>query len=164
MPLDLQNYAYSFAHAIVKVDDRQFTGVRAVTVNQELQEAAVYGTDMRPLKRSVGQLQMGRGQLVFSDYEEGTDFFAALGDQPFLRLWSLDYTLAREDGSTRSIECLSCRLTGLGIEHESGADGLSISYPFSFLAMKMDGRDLAISPKQVAQAAVSIAQNLVNLL
>jgi hypothetical protein len=164
MAIDYVNYAFSFSHAIVRINERQFVGVKSVNVNQELTESAIYGTDVRPLKRSVGQLSMGRGQLVFSDYQEGTDFFKSLNAEPFKALWSLDYTLAREDGTTRSIECQSCRLLGFGVEHESGPDGLSISFPFSFMAMKVDGVDLLLSPKALAQAAVSIAQNLVNLL
>jgi hypothetical protein len=164
VPLDYNNYAFSFSHAIVRVNERQFVGVQSVSVNQELTESAIYGTDARPLKRSVGQLSLGRGQLVFSDYQEGTDFFKSHGVEPFKALWALDYTLAREDGTTRSIECQSCRLTGFGIEHESGPDGLAITFPFSFMAMKVDGVDLFLSPKAIAQAAINIGQNLVNLL
>jgi hypothetical protein len=164
MAQDFLNYAFSFGHAIVRVNERQFLGVQSVNVNQELTESAIYGTDQRPLKRSLGQLSMGRGQLVFSDYQEGTDFFAYLGTNPFNALWALDYTLSREDGTTRSIECRSCRVLGFGVEHESGPDGLSITFPFSFMAMRVEGRDLTLSPKGIAQAAINIAQNLVNLL
>lgn len=164
MALDYVNYAFSFGHAIVRVNERQFVGVGSVSVNQELTESAVYGTDVRPLKRTVGQLSMGKGQMVFSDYQEGTDFFKHLGAEPFKALWSLDYTLAREDGTTRSIECQACRLLGFGVEHESGPDGLSVTFPFSFMAMRVDGVDLLLSPKALAQAALAIGQNLANLL
>jgi hypothetical protein len=164
MPLDYQNYSFSFAHALIKVNERQFVGVRSVSVSQDLTEGVVYGTDVRPLKRSVGQLGMGRGNLVFSDYQEGTDFFKSLGAEPFKALWTLDYTLAREDGTTRSIECQACRLVTFGIEHEAGPDGLEVQYGFSFMAMKVDGVDFVLSPKAIAQAAIGIAQNLVNLL
>ena len=164
MALDYVNYAFSFSHAIVRVDETQYVGVQSVSVSQDLTESAIYGTDVRPLKRSVGQLSMGKGQLVFSDYQEGTSFFKALGSEPFKALWALDYTLAREDGTTRSIECQSCRLVGFGIEHESGPDGLSVTFPFSFMAMKVDGVDLLLSPKALAQAAIGIAKNLANLL
>jgi hypothetical protein len=164
MGIDLNQYAFSFSHGIIRVNERQYVGVRSISVNQELTESAIYGTDARPLKRTVGQLGLGRGQLVFSDYQEGTDFFKALGAEPFKALWALDYTLAREDGSTRSIECQSCRLTGFGVEHESGPDGLEITFPFSFMSMKVDGIDLVLSPKALIQAAIGIAQNLANLL
>lgn len=164
MAVDLNNYKYSFAHAIIRVGDRQFTGIRSVSVNQELTEAAVYGTGIRPEGRSVGQLQIGRGTLIFSDFGEGLDFWSYLAPQPLLALWDLDYALVREDGSTRSVECISCRLLGSGIEHESGPDALEVSYPFSFLAMRKDGFDTVLDAKQLANAALNVAQNLVNLL
>lgn len=164
MALDLQNYAFSFAHAIVRVNERQFVGVRSVGISQDLTESVIYGTDSRPLKRTVGQMQMGRGNLVFSDYQEGTDFFKALGTSPFTSLFALDYALQREDGTTRSIECQSCRLLSFGVEHENGPDGLEIQYGFSFMAMRVDGIDLVLSPKALLQAGLNIAQNLVNLL
>jgi hypothetical protein len=101
---------------------------------------------------------------VFSDYQEGTDFFKSLGVSPFTALFTLDYTLQREDGTTRSIEAQSCRLLSFGVEHENGADGLEIQYGFSFMSMKVDGIDFVLSPKALLQAGLSIAQNLVNLL
>lgn len=164
MAYDLQNYAFSFSHAIVRVDERQFVGLRSVSISQDLTESVIYGTDSRPLKRTVGQLQIGRGGLVFSDYQEGTDFFGALGASPFTRLWTLDYALQREDGTTRSIECQGCRLLSLGVEHQNGSDGLEVAYSFSFMAMRVDGIDTVLSPKALLQAGLNIAQNLVNLL
>lgn len=164
MALDYTGFAFSFSHAIVRVNERQFSDISAVSINQELNESAVYGTDMRPLKRSVGQLQMGRGQLTFSDMGEAVDFFAALGDQPFLAIWEFSYQLVKTDGSLRSIDCVACRLTSLGIEHSAGAEALGMTYPFSFMAAKVDGRDLVLSPKALLQAGINIAQNVANLL
>lgn len=164
MAVDLANYAYSFSHAIVTVNERQFTDVSAVSISQELSESAVYGTDIRPMKRSVGQLQMGRGQLTFSDMGEAIDFYKSLGEQPFLQLFALDYALSTPDGSFRSVECRSCRLASFGIEHQAGADALGMTFPFSFLQVKVDGQDLVFSPKSLLQAGLNIGQNLLNLL
>ncbi len=146
------------------VNERQFTDISGVSINQELTESAIYGTDARPLKRSVGQLSLGQGQLRFSDMGEAIDFFKALGDEPFMALWSFDYSLTKTDGTFRSIECRSCRITSLGIEHEAGTEGLGMTYPFSFLQVKIDGVDLVLSPKKLLQTALSIGQNLANLL
>lgn len=154
---DLNQYAFSFSHAIVTVAGAQYVGVRSVSVNQELQEAAVWGTDIRPLKRTTGQLQLGRGQLAFSDYQEGTDFFAGLGAAPLQRIFDLNYTVEREDGATRTIECQSCRLLGFGIEHQAGPDALQVTYPFSFMAMRVDGADLLLSPGAVAGIVNQVA-------
>jgi hypothetical protein len=164
LALELATFGYSFAHAIVRVNERQYTDVSGVSINQELTESAIYGTDARPLKRSVGQLQMGQGQLQFSDMGEGIDFFKSLGDEPFMALWTLDYAMAKPDGSFRSIECLSCRITSLGIEHATGSEGLGMTFPFSFLQCKIDGKDFLLSPKNILQGALNIGQNLVNLL
>lgn len=164
MGLVLDSYAYSFSHALIRVNERQFTDISAVSISQDLTESAVYGTDARPMKRSVGQLSMGRGQLMFSEMGEAVDFFKAMGDEPFKALWALSYALVREDGSTRSIDCKACRLTGLGVEHSAGADALAMAYPFSFLSCQVDGKDLLLSPKALLQAGLNIAQNFVNLL
>lgn len=164
MALDLSGYAYSFSHAVVLVNERQFTDISGVSISQELTESAVYGTDARPLKRSVGQLALGQGSLNFSDMGEAIDFFKALGDEPFMAIWALDYSLTKPDGSFRSIECRACRITSFGIEHQAGAEGLGMSYPFSFLQARVDGKDLVLSPKSLIQAGLNVAQNLVNLL
>lgn len=162
--LDFNEYAYSFSHAIVRVNERQFTAVSAVSINQELSESAVYGTDARPLKRSVGQLSLGKGQLTFSEMGEAVDFFKALGAQPLMAIFALSYQLVLPSGSSRSVECSGCRLTGFGIEHSAGADALGMTYPFSFLNVQVDGRDLVLSPKALLQAGINIAQNVVNLI
>jgi hypothetical protein len=164
MAVELVQYAYSFSHAIVTANERQYTDISAVSISQELTESAVYGTDIRPMKRSVGQLSMGRGQLTFSDMGEAIDFYKALGDEPFLSLFTLDYALSTPNGSFRSVECRSCRLTSFGIEHQAGADALGMTFPFSFLQVKVDGQDLVLSPKSILQAGLNIGQNLVNLL
>jgi hypothetical protein len=164
MSINLTEYAYSFSHAIVRVNERQFTAVSGVSINQELSESAVYGTDARPLKRSVGQLSLGKGQLTFSEMGEAVDFFKALGGQPLMAIFALSYQLVLPSGSARSVECSGCRLTGFGIEHSAGADALGMSYPFSFLNVQVDGRDLVLSPKALLQAGVNIAQNVINLI
>jgi hypothetical protein len=174
LALDLERYAYSFSHAIVRVNERQFTDITNVQISQDLTESAVYGTDMRPLKRSVGQLSMGQGQLQFSDMGEAGDFFFALGgqsgtlqsssSQPFMATWSLTYQLARPPADVREIECLSCRILKFGIDHSAGAEALGCTVPFSFLAMKVDGREFALDPKSLLQKGLNVGQALVNLL
>lgn len=165
MALNLAQYAYSFSHATLTVNGRQFTDISSVAISQDLREGAVYGTDVRPLKRSVGQLEMGKGTLTFSDFGEATDFYKALGDAPFMALWELNYVLAQPNGAAvKSIDCLSCRLTSFAVQHSANSEALGMSFPFSFLAAKVDGVDLALSPKALLQAGLSIAQNLANLL
>lgn len=165
MALNLSQFAYSFSHAAVTVNGRQFTAISAVNISQDLKEGAVYGTDVRPLARSVGQLDLGKGQLTFSDMGEARDFYKALGAQPFLALWELTYALSQPDGAgVVSVDCKSCRITSVGIQHSAQAEALGMTFPFSFLQVKIDGVDAAFDPKTIIQAGLSIAQSLTNLL
>jgi len=149
MAQDLLGFAFSFSHAIVRVNERQFQGISAVSVSQDVNEAAVYGTDARPLKRSVGQLQLGRGSLTFGDMGEARDFYTALGDQPLMSIFQLAYQLTKPDGSTISVDCVSCRLTSVSLDHQAGAEALGMTFPFSFMAMKIDGVDGFLSPQGI---------------
>jgi hypothetical protein len=158
------DFAYSFSHGVVKVNDRQFTRISNVSVNQEVSEAPIYGTARGPLGRSAGQLGMGSGRLGFSDYKEGTDYLRFLGDDPLFKTWSLDYSLVLESGTVRSVECKGCRLLGLGVDHRPGAEALEIEYPFSFLSLKMDGADVVLSVGALLKLGVKLAQNVLNLL
>lgn len=157
-------FAFSFSHATIKVNDRQFMGVDGVRIAQGLQDAPVYGTSRTPLKRSAGQVQMGAGMLRFSDFEDGIDFFRFLAPDPYMRIWDLDYVLMLESGTVRSVACRSCRLLDFSMDHSAGPDAVGIEYPFSFLSMKVDGLDIVLSPQALLQAGIGVAQNLLNLI
>jgi hypothetical protein len=161
---DVSGFAFSFSHAVIKTDDRQWTCVDGVKISQDLNDAPVYGTSRAPVKRSAGQLQMGQGSLRFSDFEEATDFFRSLKPDPFMKLWTLDYTLVNEIGTVRSIECRACRLVSVSFDHQAGVEAVGGEFPFSFLSMRIDGADVILSPAGIAQALIGVAQNLVNLL
>jgi hypothetical protein len=164
MAQDLEKFAYSFAHGILRVNERQFTDVNNVAVSQDLIEAAVYGTDIRPLKRSVGQMSLGQGQIVFSDLGEAFEFYKALGDSPFMTIFSVTWQLARPPADVRELEALGCRLTKIGVDHSAGADALGLVAPFSFLKLKADGREFALDPKSLLQGLINVGQALTNLL
>jgi len=163
LALDLERPAYSFSHAIIRVDERQFTDIDNIQLSQELTEAAVYGTDFRPLKRSVGQLGLGQGQLKFSDMGEAGDFLFALGDDPLHKIFTVSYVLAR-GADIREVEAQGCRMTRIGIDHSAGAEALGTVFPFSFLKLKVDGREFALDPKSLLQKGINVAQALTNLL
>jgi hypothetical protein len=161
---DLTTFAYSFAHGILRVNERQFTDLSNVTVSQELVEAAVYGTDFRPLKRSLGQLQMGQGQLVFSELGEAIDFYDSLGQDTMSSIFSVTWQLARPPADVREFEALGCRLIRIGVDHSAGAEALSLVAPFSFLKLKYNGREFSLDPKSLIQKGLNVAQALTNLL
>lgn len=144
MAVDYENYAFSFSHAIIKLNETQFTAISAVSFSQDVEREAVYGTDRRPLKRSAGQLSLGEGSITFSDLEEGMSFYAALGENPSAALFSCDVTFSNENGDTRSFELLSCALSGISGDFEQGAEALGVEFPFSFMSIKIDGAEFAV--------------------
>lgn len=162
--VDLIRYAYSFSHGNVRANGKQFTGVGAVSINQSLDEQAVYGTEIKPIKRTVGQIKLGVGKLMFPDYDDGAEFFAHLSPSPLLTIWHLDYSLEREDGSVRSVSCISCRLTGFGLDHKAGPEAVGIEFPFSFMDVVFDGIPSALSPKTLARLALRGGQLAANQL
>lgn len=144
MAVDYENYAFSFSHAIIKLNERQFTAISNVSFSQDIERSAVYGTDRKPLKRSAGQLSLGEGNVQFSDLQEGMEFYSALGSNPSAALFSCDVTFSNQNGDTRSFELLSCALSGISGDFEQGADAMGIEFPFSFMAIKVDGAEFAL--------------------
>lgn len=145
MAVDLENFAYSFSHAIIKLNETQFTAISNVSFNQDVDRSAVYGTARSPLKRSIGQLSLGEGTITFSDLEEGMSFYSALGDNPSAALFTVDVTFANEAGDTRSFELLSCALSGISGDFEQGADAMGIEFPFDFMRIKVDSAEFSTS-------------------
>ena len=143
MAVDHEKYAFSFSHAIIKLNNTSFSAISSVAFSQDIDRSAVYGTSRKPLKRSAGQLQMGEGTITFSDLEEAMSFYSALGDDPSLALFSCDVSMSNEAGDLRSFECSSCALSGFSANFEQGADALGLEFPFSFLLLKVDGREFA---------------------
>lgn len=143
MAVDLEKYAFSFSHAIIKLQEVQFTGIKHVGFKQDIHREATYGTSRKPQKRSAGQLGLGEGTLTFSDLEEAMQFYTALGADPSLALFSVDCTLTNEAGQTRSFECLSCALTAFEADFEAGAEALHLDLPFDFMNLKIDGKEFA---------------------
>jgi len=141
--VDLEKYAFSFSHATIKLNERQFTGIERVGFKQDIAREATYGTSRKPQKRSAGQLGLGEGTATFSDLEEAMQFYGELGDDPSLALFSVDCTLANEAGQVRTFECLSCALTGFEGDFEAGAEALSLELTFDFMLLKIDGKEFA---------------------
>ncbi len=136
MAVDHERFAFSFSHAIVKANEKQYSAVSNVSFSQNIDRSAVYGTSRRPLKRSAGQLALGEGTLTFSDLADAMAFYVDLGDDPSLASFTVDVTLANEAGDVASYELLGCSLSGFTAAFESGADALSLEMPFSFLTLK----------------------------
>lgn len=139
--VDLENYSYSFSHAIIKLADSQYTAIKNVTFSQSVERSAIYGTSRKPLKRSAGQVALGEGTISFSDLKEALTFYGALGSDPSLVSFTVDVTLANSNGDTDSFELLGCALSGFSANFEAGADALGLEVPFHFLTLRVNGGD-----------------------
>lgn len=143
MAVDLQNYAFSFSHATIKLKDKQYTAIKGIDFKQDVDRAAVYGTNRAPLKMSAGQLKLGDANVNFSDLEEAMTFYSDLGDDPSLAIFAVDFTVSNEAGQVRSFELLGCSLGGFSAKFEQGADALGLEMPIQFLRLKVDGKSFA---------------------
>ncbi len=143
MALDLEKFAFSFSHAVIKCNGRQFTGINELSFKQEVHREATYGTSRKPQKRSAGQLGMGEGHAKFSDLEEAMQFYDSLGVDPTLAVFAVECTLANEAGQVRQFECLSCVISGFDAGFEAGAPALSLEIPFEFMLLKIEGKEFA---------------------
>lgn len=143
MAVDLEQYAFSFSHAIIKLDDTQFTAISNVAFSQAIERSGVFGTKRTPLKKSAGQVGLGEGTITFSDLEEAMQFYASLGDEASLAVFAIDITFSNEAGDTRSFECIGCSLTEMSGDFAAGADAMGLDYPYDFLRLKVDGKEFA---------------------
>jgi hypothetical protein len=146
MAVDTNNFALSFSHAILKIQDTQYTAISNVSFSQDVERSAVYGTARSPLKRSIGQLSLGEGRLTFSDLQEGMSFYAGLGSNPSAATFAVDATFSNEDGSiVQSFELQGCSLSGFSGDFEQGADALQLEISFDFMRLLVNGAEFSTS-------------------
>ena len=143
MAVDLENFAYSFAHGTIKLADQQFTAIENITFSQDIDRAAVFGTSRKPLRRSAGQLQIGTGEVTFSDLDEGLEFYKTLGEDPSRASFAVDVTFENEEGAVRSYEIKGCVLSGISGDFATGGEALQQAFPFEFMDIKVDGVSFA---------------------
>ena len=146
MAVDLQAFAYSFSHGIIKFDDVQYTGISNISGDQAVDRSAVYGTGRAPQAKSAGQIGLGEGSVTFSDLKEGFQFYEALAaaaKNAAVAVFSCAYGLEKDQGAVISFGMLGCSLTSLSFDHENGADALGVEFPFDFLRLKVNGKEFA---------------------
>lgn len=141
MSVDLESFAYSFSHAIIKVANRQFTEISNVTFSQNIERSAVMGTLRKVLKRSAGQAQLGEGSLTFSDLKGAFDFYQTLGTDPSSVSFEIDVTLARDNNVSDSFLLQGCNVSSFSANFEAGADALGLEQAFTFMNLKINGVD-----------------------
>lgn len=142
---DIQSYAFSFQRAELSIGKRIFTAISGVEIDQPTEEGVVMGTRPFPLKRTVGQMEMGEGTITFSDEGERQAFLDELGDAYREKIWTLTWVLSAPganggQGKTIKKECVGCRCLSEPVSHESGTDALGGDITFSFLYPKTNGK------------------------
>jgi hypothetical protein len=131
---------YSLSRAEITLNGAIYTAITNVSIDQPTEEGAIEGTSPYPLGRSAGTMGIGEGTITFSDEESRLEFIDALGDGYRDVLWPLTYVLRKTDGTTKKIECISCRVLSNPIDHAKGADALGGDIAFSFLNHKINGK------------------------
>jgi hypothetical protein len=148
MPLlqpDINGSAYDFGRIEIDLAAAIFTAFDGIKYDQPLEEGVIYGTRAEPLKRTRGRLQMGAGELKFSDIEEARRFLAALGDGYLEKTWDASITYSAEGKDPIRDQLFGCRLLNVADDHSGGTDALSETMPFSFMRMLRNGKTALIN-------------------
>lgn len=143
---DLNQFAFSFSHGTITLNDVIFTGIGSISGDQSIDRSAVYGTARGPSAMSQGQVGLGEGSVTFNDLKEGMEFYKTLADSAAdasRAIFACEYTLENSAGETIRIDMIACSLSNFSFDFENGADALGIEFPFNFMRMKVDGREFA---------------------
>lgn len=147
MAVDLNTFKMSFPNGVIRLNDKQYTSISAISGSISIDRSAVYGTGRSPQGMSSGQASLGEGSVTFSDAVEAHEFIsdvAALADQdPSLAIFAAEYIATSASGASISKELVGCAISEFSFEYENGSDALSEEIPFHFLRMKVDGKEVA---------------------
>ena len=139
--------AFSFDRGEIDINGRIFTAIENISTNQPIEEGVIFGAAAEPLQRTRGQLQMGEGTIEFSTIEEAMELVDLLGDGWQEKVFPISYTLVAPDNRTIAIVCNGSRLLDCEIDHSQGADGLPVSFPFSFMNRTINGKKSLVNQR-----------------
>ena len=138
---DIEGFAFSFGRSELSVNDRVFTAISNVSIDQPTESEAVKGTSPTPLAETEGTMDLGEGTLTFSDDRERMDFIDSLGDAYRTKKWTLSWVLRNTTaGTEKQIKCYGCRVVGNPIDHGEGAAALGGDISFKFIEHTIDGK------------------------
>lgn len=138
---ETEGFAYSFAYGELSAGPHNYTLISNVEIDQPTAEAAVYGTSANPLRRTMGQAELGNGVVGFSDGDDFARFLRNLGPAYREVAWSLAWQLQAPGLPNIKIECFRCRVTSTPISHSQGEGALEWPVNFSFLSHKINGQE-----------------------
>ena len=137
---ETEGFAYGFQRAELTLQGVIYTGISSVEIDQPTEEGAVMGTRPYPLKRTMGQMEMGEGTITFSDEGERQRFIDGLGNAYREKVFSLTWLLTAPNTPAIKKECIGCRVLSDPTSHESGTDALGGDITFSFMYCKTNGK------------------------
>lgn len=137
---DTEGLAYSFARAELSLGRKIFTAIGNVEIDQPTVEGAVMGTRAFPLRRTLGQMELGVGTVNFTDESERMDFLTTLGPAFREVKWELAWLLNSPGMPMVKIIAVSCRVLSNPIAHAQGEDALGGDIGFSFMYHTVNGQ------------------------
>jgi hypothetical protein len=141
MATNFTDFAFSFSHAVIVLNDVQYDAISNVTDTQPIERAGVGGTSRAPLAKSAGRVGLGEGTITWSDVSQARAFIGSLGDVASLAMFDIKITLVNEQsGATREKLLQGCSIVDFEENHEDGADALGAEMSFDFLRRIIDGK------------------------
>jgi hypothetical protein len=141
----LDGFAFGFDRGELDLDGKIYTAIANIACSQPIEEGVIFGSAPVPLARTRGQQQIGDGTIEFSDVEEAVDFLDRLGQAPegrLAKIFNASYVLRHPTDESRVIrvELRSCRLLNWEIDWSTGAEGLPVPMPISFMKRLLNGK------------------------
>lgn len=131
---------YEFSKAEIDAGGKLYTGISNVQHNQPIEEGVSFGASPVPQRRTTGQLQIGQGNLEWSDLGEAQEFIESLGDGWQEKEFKITVTYTCPGRPTIRRTLFQCRLLDVSEDHSAGPDVLGDSMPFSFMRRELNGK------------------------
>lgn len=137
---NIQAHALDFGRAEIDLAGKIYTAIKNIKQNQDVEEGEVRGSAAEPLARTRGKLNMGKGNIDWSDVSEAVQFIMDLGDGWQETPFTITYTLTAPNIDPIKIVLYGCRVLDTELDHGEGADSLPATMPFSFLNRTINGK------------------------
>ena len=139
---ETEGFAFAFGRSELSVNDRIFTAISNVSIDQPTESEAVKGMSPTPISQTEGTMDLGEGTLTFSDDRERMDFLGTLEDAYRTKFFTVSYVLRNTTaGTEKQIKCIGCRVTSNPFDHSEGAAALGGDIGFKFIKHTINGKE-----------------------
>jgi hypothetical protein len=132
-------YAIGFSDIQIDLGNEIFQAVAKLKHDQPLEEGVIHGTSVMPLKRTVGQVGLGQGEIQFADIEDAQRLVEGIGDNYYLKVWPATFFYHRPGRRSITHKLFECRILNVQDDHSQGTDALGETIPFSFMRHSRNG-------------------------